>query len=279
MIRIITDSASDFNLAEAAQKGVTVLPMKVQFGDTTYLAGENLSAEDFYKKLIESDELPTTSQITPYDFTEEFQKVSDAGDSAVVILLSSELSGTVQSAMLAASEFDNIHVVDSLNVTIGEQCLIYLAIKLREDGKSAAEIAKILTEKREKVQLLALLDTLEYLKKGGRISATTAFAGNLLSIKPVIKIEEGKVVMLGKARGSKNGNNMLKEMTKKYEIDFDAPIVLGYTGLSTNLLDKYVEDSKELWEGKVDTLPVALVGSTIGTHAGPGAIAVSFFYK
>ena len=149
MIRIITDSASDFNLAEAAQKGVTVLPMKVQFGDTTYLAGENLSAEDFYKKLIESDELPTTSQITPYDFTEEFQKVSDAGDSAVVILLSSELSGTVQSAMLAASEFDNIHVVDSLNVTIGEQCLIYLAIKLREDGKSAAEIAEILTEKRE----------------------------------------------------------------------------------------------------------------------------------
>ncbi len=279
MVQIITDSASDFDLETAKKNNITVLPMQIQFGDTTYLAGENLSAKEFYEKLIENDELPTTSQITPYTFEETYKKVTEAGDSAVVIVMSSELSGTAQSAQLAAMDYENIFVVDSLNVTIGEQCLILLAMKLRDEGLSAKEIADILTEKRNKVQVLALLDTLEYLKKGGRISGATAWAGSLLSIKPVVKVEDGKVEILGKARGSKNGNNMLKELTKKFEIDFDAPILLGYTGLSTTLLDKYVEDSKELWEGKVDSLPVVSIGSTIGTHAGPGAIAVSFFYK
>lgn len=281
MVRIITDSASDFTQEEAKVLGISaVLPLTVQFGETSYRDGLDLFATEFYEKLIESDELPKTSQIPPYVFEEEFKKVKEAGDTAVVVLISSELSGTYQSACIAAEEYDCIHVVDSLSVTIGEQCLLKHAIKLRNEGKNAAEIAAELDSIKGDVTVLALLDTLEYLKKGGRISATTAFVGGVLAIKPVITIEKGKVEMIGKARGSKNGNNLLMELVKKVGgIDYSMPFFLGYSGIDRTMLNKYIEDSKHLWEGLVDELPITNIGPTIGTHVGPGAIAVCFFKK
>ena len=277
-VKIIIDSASDITKEKADALGLYFLPLKTIFGEEEYLDGITLTHSQFYEKLIETEVLPSTSQVAPYDY-EEFQKIIDDGDSAVCITLSSKLSGSYQSAHIATADYDErIQIVDSENVCIGEQILVFYAIRLLKEGKTAVEIAKILDEKKKEIRVIALLDTLEYLKKGGRVSATTAFAGTLLSIKPVIAIENGAVAILGKARGSKNGNNMLMELAAKNGgINFDLPFSLGYSGLSDALLQKYIQDSASLYLGKVDTLPVSTIGSTIGTHAGPGAIALAFF--
>ena len=277
-VRIIIDSASDITVDRAKALNLDFLPMKTIFGEEEYLDGVTLSHRDFYEKLIESDVHPTTSQISPYDFEAVFEDVKKAGDTAVCITLSSKLSGTYQSANIAAEDYEDvITIVDSENVAIGEQLLIMLAIKLREAGKSAEEIAEVLETEKKKVRLIALLDTLEYLKKGGRISGAAAMAGGLLSIKPVIAIENGVVETLGKARGSKNGQNLLREYVKKMDVDYTKDCVAAYTGLSDELLKKYLEDSKEIYAPFGHELPISSIGSTIGTHAGPGAIAVAFF--
>lgn len=145
---------------------------------------------------------------------------------------------------------------------------------------SAKEIAAALTIEREKVLVVALIDTLEYLKRGGRISKTTAVVGGVLNIKPVASIDNGVINILGKARGSKMGNNLLvEEIAKGGGVDFSKPVLLGYTGISDSLLLKYIEDSKHLWEGNLDEVRYETIGSVIGTHAGPGAVAVAFFKK
>lgn len=278
-VRIIIDSACDLSKEKADQMHLDYMPLKTMFGDQEFLDGITISHQEFFERLVESDTLPTTSQIPPYEYEQIFSSVAESGDTAVCITLSSKLSGSYQSACLAASEFEGtVIVVDSENVCIGEQILVLFAARLRDQGKSAQEISDILNESKKHIRLIALLDTLEYLKKGGRISSATAFAGNLLSIKPVVAIENGEVVILGKARGSKNGNNMLMELTEKCGgIDFSLPFCLAYSGLSDALLQKYIKDSESLYQGKVDVLPISTIGSTIGTHAGPGAIAVAFF--
>lgn len=280
MVRIITDTASDMELNEAKKLGVTVLPMQITFGEEVYKDRYELEVETFYEKLIKSDELPKTSQINPYQFDEVFSEIEKSGDSAVVVLMSSKLSGTYQSAVIAAEDYDNIYVVDSLNVAMGEQCIVRYGIALKEQGMEAKEIADALENARGKVEIIALLDTLEYLKKGGRISPAKAAIGGLLSIKPVVTVEKGEVEILGKARGSKNGNNMLKELVKNAGgIDFNNPVLLGYTGTDKSVLTKYIEDSREIWEDEADELEIVRIGSTIGTHVGPGAIALGFFPK
>ena len=275
-IRIITESASDMGTPE--REDVTVLPMHITFGEKEYLDGVNLSHREFYNMLIESDELPKTSLISPGTFADEFEKAEKAGEQVVVIVLSAKLSGTYQSAMVAAADYDNVTVVDSESVAVGERILVDYALRLKDQGKTAAEIAEELETAKKKVHVIALLDTLEYLKKGGRISAATAFLGSAMAIKPVVAVSEGEIVMLGKARGSKNGNNFLmKEIEKADGIDFTRPFCLGYTGLSDEMLQKYIKDSEALWSGHTDHLPVCTLGATIGTHVGPGAIAVAFF--
>ena len=204
--------------------------------------------------------------------------MKEDGDSAVVIAISSKLSGTYQSACIASDGYDNIHIVDSGNVAIGAGILVEYALSLVEQGLSAKEIADKLEEVKDKVIIVAMLDTLEYLKKGGRISAAVAFAGGVLNIKPVVSVDKGVISMLGKARGSKQGNNLLaQEIEKAGGVDFDKPVLLGYTGLSDTLLTKYVEDSKEMWSHAKTELNSTVIGSVIGTHVGPGAVAVAFF--
>ena len=228
-VRFIIDSASDIVPAEAEALGLIHIPMKVIFGEEEYSDSVDLTHREFYERLIENDEIPTTSQINPGVFMSAYQKVADNGDTAVVITLSGKLSGTYQSAMIALDGFeDKIFVVDSESVCVGERILIQLGLKLRDQGLSAAEIAAELDLQKKHVRVLALLDTLEYLKKGGRISAAVAFAGNLLSIKPVIAIENGEVSLVGKARGSKKGNNLLRELiTNCGGINFDKPFALA----------------------------------------------------
>ena len=277
--RIITDSAAD--LSQPCRPEVTVLPMTLAFGEEQFLDGVDLTHRQFYEKLIEGDVLPTTSQINPAQFEEAFRQSVEAGEDVVAVLLSARLSGTCQSARIAAEAFPGrVFVVDSENAAIGEQVLVRRALTLMDQGLDAAAIAGQLERERGDIRLVALLDTLEYLKRGGRISPSVALVGGLLSVKPVIAVEHGEVVMLGKARGSKNGNNLLvQEIRKTGGVDFDRPYLLGYTGLEDSLLQKYIADSARLWEGHIDALPVSTVGGAIGTHVGPGAVAVAFFQK
>ncbi len=278
-VNIIVDSTIDVN--DAIKSKLITVPLTIRFGDEEYIDGVTINHTQFYEKLIESDVLPTTSQATPNAFSECFKKVVNAGESAVVLTISSKLSGTYQSAVIAATDYpESIFVIDTKTTTIAAGILAELALQLAESNLSAAEIAERLTRERENIRLVAMLDTLEYLKRGGRISKTVAFAGGLLSIKPVISLENGEINILGKARGSKQANNLLvTEIEKAGGVDFTKPLLLGYTGLTDVLLQKYIEDSKDLWKNGTESLNKTIVGSVVGTHAGPGAIAVAFFKK
>lgn len=277
--RIIVDSACDLTAEQAKKLNIQLLPLKTIFGEEEFLDGVTISHKEFYEKLIESDTLPTTSQIPPHEFETVFKEVKASGDTAVVLTLSSKLSGTWQSANIASEGYEDcIWIVDSENVCIGEQILALYACELRKDGADASAIADLLEQRKKDVRVLALLDTLEYLRRGGRISGAAALAGNLLSVKPVVAVVDGEIAVLGKARGSKNGNNMLREeINKSGGIDFHMPFCLGYTGLDDSLLQKYIRDNADVWENAVAELPVSTIGSTIGTHVGPGAIAVAYF--
>lgn len=278
-IRIITDSASD--IPQGFNPIVTVLPMTIRFGDKEYKDGIDLSAKQFYEKLIESDELPATSLIPPADFDRAFKNAVDNGEKVIAITMSGNLSGTYQSAVLTAAEYpDDVFVIDSKSVAVGEHILVLRAVEFAQKGLSVKEIVEILEAEKEKIHVLAVLDTLEYLKKGGRISSTVAFVGGALNLKPVVAVVDGKVQMLGKARGSKNGNNYLvKEIESTAGVDFTKPVCLGYAGLNDTMLQKYIEDSESLWIGHEDSLRIAPIGPTIGTHIGPGAIGVAFIAK
>ncbi len=278
-VKIIVDSTADMTQDVAAQ--LTTVPLSVHFGSEEYLDGITLSRRKFYEKLIESDVMPTTSQATPHAFHEAYTEAVAAGFEVVVITISSALSGTYQSAVIAAQDFPGkVYVVDSHTVTVGAGILAEYALQLVHQGLDAAAIAQVLEKRRDDVRVIALLDTLEYLKRGGRISKTAAFAGGLLSIKPVLELRDGEIHVLGKARGSKQGNNLLvTEIEKAGGVNFSMPVLLGYTGLNDCLLQKYVADSSSLWEGYVTQLRSTLVGSVVGTHVGPGAIAVAFFHN
>lgn len=280
-VRIISDSACDISEQDQKELNVTTLPLTTTFGEQVYQDGVTITHRQFFEKLIETDDLPTTSQVTPQQYIDVYRKVKEAGDTAVVLALSSKLSGTYNSAMIALDGFEDcITVVDTENVCIGQLLLVKQAARLRDDGKTAAEIAGEIEVLRPRVRLIALLDTLEYLKRGGRISPTVAFAGTLLNIKPVICIENGLVAMCGKARGSKNGNNLLtKYVSESGGIDFNMPYALAYSGLSDAMLQKYLTDQADLYKAQTNQLPVYTIGSTIGTHVGPGAIAVAFINK
>ena len=276
--RIIVDSTSD--LLEQMKNRVQVVPLTVHFGEEEFVDGVTIDHKTFYEKLIETDVLPSTSQATPSAFAQAYEEAKLAGEAAVVITLASKLSGTYQSAMIAAEDYDNIYVVDSASAAIGGGILVELALQYLDAGLDAKAIAQKLEEEKQKIVIVALVDTLDYLKMGGRVSKTVAFAGTLLNIKPVLSVVDGEIKMLGKARGSKQGNNLLvQEIEKAGGVDFSKPVLLGYTGLSDAMLLKYIEDSKHIWEAGVAEVRYTTIGSVIGTHAGPGAVAVAFFKK
>ena len=277
-VRIILDSTAD--LRADLKDRFDLVPLTVHFDNEEYIDGVTITHKEFYEKLVESDVLPTTSQATPDAFDRVFSHVARAGESAVVLTLSSKLSGTCQSAMIAAAEYENIYVVDTETAAIGAGILAELALELSQQGMDAATLAARLEQEKKQIRIIALVDTLEYLKRGGRISKTVAFAGGLLNIKPVLSVVGGEITMLGKARGSKQGNNLLvTEIEKAGGVDFTRPVLLGYTGLSDTLLQKYIADSRHIWASGVQTLHTTPIGSVIGTHAGPGAIAAAFFVK
>lgn len=281
MIRILIDSASDIDREEAQKKGIEMIPMEVRFGNETFLDGVTLSKRQFFEKLVESDELPKTSQINEYRFEEAFEKLTGNGDRVIAITISSKLSGTFDNARAAVKKFQGkVFVVDSRSAAVGERILCDYALRLIGEGKSAEEIAGELEEKKEKIRVIAAVDTLKYLHKGGRISSVAALAGEMLSIKPVISVINGEVKLVGKAMGSKKSNNLLMQLVASCGIDFTMPYALAYSGLSDEYLKKYLRDSEALWKQNVkdaNEIPRYLLGSAVGTHVGPNAVGVAFF--
>lgn len=279
MIQIISDSTCDLTPEQAEEKGVKILPLRVLFGDEEYLDRVTLSVDDFYSKLIETDVFPKTSQITPYQYEEAIREEVEKGNEVLVLTVSSRLSGCYQSAMSAASEYqDKIRVVDTLSVSMGIQILIRRAQMMISKGLSLQEIADHLDEEKKRVRVVALLNTLEYLKRGGRLSATKAMAGKILGIKPVISFEGGEVNLLGTARGSKSGSNLLMRYTKENRIDLSMPFGMVYSGFSDAVLKKYIKDSAVLYEGcNPDEFVISRLGACIGTYAGPDAIGTAYF--
>ena len=273
-VRLIVDSTAD--LIPEVKAGVSVVPLTVHFGDEEYVDGVTITHQQFYEKLVQHPTLPSTSQATPAAFADIFSQVAAEGDSAVVLTVASKLSGTYQSALIAAEEYDHIYIVDSGSAAIGMGILAQLGLDLIRQGLSAEEVAQRLTEERDNVCVIASLDTLEYLKRGGRISKTVAFAGGLLNIKPVIALEQGEIRVLGKARGARQSGSMLvEEIQKSGGICFDKPFLMGYTGLSDQGLQSFLAENRELFAHR--PVPTTIVGSVIGTHAGPGAVAAAFF--
>ena len=275
-VKIIVDSTAD--MIPEVESRVKVVPLTIHFGEKEYVSGVDITTRQFYEMLVTSPELPKTSQPTPFAFSEAFEEAVDNGDSVVCITLSSKLSGTFQSASIAAAEFPGkVFVVDSNTVAIAAGILVEYALRLADGGMEAEAIAAELTRKRDSLRLLALVDSLEYLKKGGRVSATVAFAGGVLNIKPLITVSDGVVVMLGKARGNKQGNSlMMQEMESSGGMDPNMPVLTGFTGTDDSLYRKFMDDHGSAWAGHV---PCQMIGSVVGTHVGPGAVAMAYFVK
>lgn len=278
-IRIITDSAADFDPAVAKRRQIDVVPMAVQFGSAVFWAGKNLSNEAFYKLLTEGKENPTTSQPAPTAFLRYFEEVKAAKDQAVVILISGELSGTLQSAGIAKEmcEYEDIYIVDSRTASAGMQILVNLACKLRQSGLPAADIAAEIERVKDQVRIFAVIDTLEYLRRGGRLSGFQAGLGAVTKLKPTIAVRNGVVEMVGKSFGMAAAVKHLQKMLAEHPIDDDYPSYFLYSddkGREELLLPKLKEQGQ---------LPLRLhycgVGAVIGTHIGPGALGMAYMER
>ena len=280
MIRILTDSASDILPAEAEQLGVTVIPLNVTLEDGTILRdGVDMTPSAYYEILAGCRKLPTTSQPSPELFENFFLEAAAVGDEVIGIFLSHALSGTYQCAKLAAdmANVDNVLFVDSGHVCLSEALLVRLAVQLRDSGKTAGQIAAILEHAKEHLHLVAAIDDLKYLRKGGRLPAAVAVAGGMLGIKPLITIQDGKVAMAGKARGLPGAYVALfKKVEEMGGINPAFPALAGYTVSPREVtpIQTYLRDNLQQ-----EDLLVRQIGCVIGTHAGPGAFGIAFFDK
>lgn len=278
MIRIITDSSSDITVEEAKQLGVELVPLHVIFGNDVFMDGVDITHDEFYSRLQECEELPKTSQMNPAGFVQVFEKYIEQGDEIVGIFLSSKLSGTYQSSVIASQMLgtDKIHLVDSLNASIGLAVLVREAVKLRECGKSACEIKKEIEKLVKKVRLVAVIDTLKYLKMGGRLSKTSALVGGVLGITPVISVIDGAVEVIAKTRGQKKSIRFMMDYMNDNIPDKDHVIDFGYTRIIKNL-DNFKESCIPNFELGEDA--TREIGAIIGTHIGPGAFGVAYIAK
>lgn len=279
-VRIMADSTSDIGPERAKAWGVTLIPLKVLFGEEEFLDGVDMQLEEFYQRLVSSEKLPTTSQPDPEAFLTVFQEAKEAGDDVVVVTISSNLSGTFQSATIAKEmcEYDNIYIVDSMQVTCTMLMMVRRGLKLAEEGKSGREIYEILEAEKSHYCIYAAIGDLTYLEKGGRLSKVGAAAGSMLNLKPVITIANTGVVKLaGMARGQHGAYaKMLKLIESDGGLDFDREMCIGYTGD----MDVFVP-FKEYLKGKMDIsgFVESRIGTVIGTHGGPGCAVFGAYLK
>lgn len=279
MIKIMTDSTSDIDLEYAKKLDVEVVPLKVIFGQKEYKDRVDLQPEQFYDLLASADALPSTSQPSPQDYLDIYEKIKENKDTLIVITLSSVLSGTYQSACIARDlvEYDDIYVIDSLNATQGLRLIVEKAVQLRNNGLSAKEIVDFIEDYKSRVHIYAYVDTLEYFYKGGRLTKTSATVGTMLKLKPVVGLKDGTLDVFEKARGSIKATAKVIDVIKKHgEIDLDEPISIGYTGDNVGL-DKFENTLRN--EFGFNEVLYGFVGPVIGTHAGPGARLIAYVTK
>ena len=278
MIQIITDSTSDVRPAEWEALGVSVLPLSVNFGDKSYLDGVDLTNDEFFKMLASAEHLPTTSQINPDAFSRAFKKHIDNGDDVVGIFISSKLSGTFNSAAMAAKEVnpEKIFVVDSKIGTFGLAILVQEAVKMRNAGMSAAMLVDNLNKLIDRVRLVAMVSTLKYLRMGGRISATTAFVGGILNIHPMVAVMDGIINNVGKVRGQRSAMKFILQYLGDHPPDMDRAIAIGHSNTPQGLknLQEFLKPHLP-----VDKAFVGEIGAVIGTYIGPGAFGLAYFEK
>lgn len=280
MIRIITGSSADFEMAEIKGLNITCVPLSVLFGEDEYKENVNITKEEFYKMLTERSDTPKTSQPTTEDFLNLFEEFKASGDEVVGIFVSSKLSGTFQGAVLAKNmcEYENCYLVDSLSATVGEQLLVREAVKMRDCGLSAKEIYNKLEEIKQNLNIYACLDTLEYLRRGGRISGASAAVGTVAHIKPIIHVDnEGVVKTYAKAIGRRKGIGTLVKTLVDNPMNADYPLYLVYSYDKENVLML-----KEALEKEGFIIPdenIVNIGAVIGTHVGPGAYGYAYIAR
>jgi DegV family protein with EDD domain len=279
LIKFIVDSTCDLTKEECLSMGLEVLPLTIHFEGETYLDGIDLTPAEFYDKMRHAQTVPTTSQVNPGQFEQAFKPHIDNGDDIVVITLSSKLSATMQSAMIAAKEVspDRIHLVDSLSASFGEALLIRHAVKLRDSEKyTAKEIADAINKLVPRLRLYAVVDTLKYLKMGGRLSGSAAFIGGVLGITPIIEVIDGRVESVGKVRGEKAGMRALQQYIQESGLDESYGIGVSNAD-DLAKMDRYIEflkpslGSAEIYTGDL--------GSVIGAHIGPGVVGCAYIAK
>lgn len=278
MIRIIVDSSADYLKEEIEKNKMTLVSLNISLDDKLYMDGVDITRDQLYEWLMESNGFPKTAQPSPEVFLKHFEDAKAAGDDVICILLSSALSGTCQSAHLAKNmaDYDNIYIVDSLSATHLIRFLANKACKMRDAGASAAEIVETLEDLKTRTKVIAAVDTLEYLCRGGRVSKAAAAIGNLANLKPIITVNpEGEVAVMGKCVGKNKSMSFILNAMQEYEIDENYPIYSIYSYGVENCISL---------EAKVVNAGYVLrsrkqVGATIGCHVGPGAFGVLFVHK
>lgn len=278
MVKILTDSSCDIDLERAEKMGLEVIPIQVHFGEESYRASVDITTSEFYEKLKKVDKLPTTTQITPITFEEEFRKHLANGDEVVGMFISAEMSGTYQNALLAKNIIgsDRIHIVNTLQTTFGLALLLHEACAMRDRGLSGREIYEKVTQLVPRVRLLASVETLKYLKMGGRLSAATAMVGGILGIYPIITITKGKVETAGKARGRAAANKIIESQIRDIGISSDYGVTFGHSDSpeACKAAEKYFAE----YVGKKQVMRCE-IGCIVGTHTGPGAVGLAFIEK
>lgn len=275
MIRILVDSSSDYTVDEIKEKQLDLVPISITIGEKSYLDGFDMGRDEFYEILQKTSDFPKTSQPSPQTFLDIFNDVREKGDELVCILLSSELSGTYQSAVLAKSmaDYNKIYLIDSLSATYTIKIMADYACRLREEGMAAHEIAQSVDSLKSRVKVLAALDTLEYLARGGRLSKAAAAIGDLARVKPIITVtEDGKIGVLGKCLGKNKAICAVLRHLKELGVDEAFPV---YTIYSYGTGNCAAFEEKLQREGLRSDARLQ-IGSTIGTHIGPEAFGIIF---
>ncbi|MCR5736023.1 MAG: DegV family protein [Eubacterium sp.] len=272
MIKFLVDSGSDYDVKEAEEKGICFAPLSITFGEETFLDGIELQRREFYDRLVNQDQFPKTAQPSPETFLKFFNEAKENGDEIIGVMLSSEISGTYQSANIAKQmcDYDGIHLIDSLSAIYCIKIMVDYGLKLRDEGKSAKEIVEELTSLKGRLNVLLAVDTLDNLYKGGRLTKMEAGIGNLAKLKPIISIPEGKVIMLKKCIGRKKAMAGLIELYQNIDLDERFPVYAVYTYDENNMktmIDKFSESGIEIKN-------YYEMGPTIGTHVGSGSFGI-----
>ena len=277
-VAIVTDSASDLPPEVAQRSGIVVVPLVVSFGPESFRPGVNLTTDEFWQRMTAPEApFPTTAAAAPGDFVSAFQRAFDAGaDSVVCITVSGDLSGTLKAAQVAAAQLPDrdVHVVDSRTASMGHGMLAQIAAELAQEGVSGAEIARVIEHRKADVSLFVALDTLEYLKRGGRISGARAAIGTMLNVKPIITVQDGIVENADRVRSRPKARERVLELLTEKPLE-RASILHTTNADVEEFRERFIERSKL----DPSMVQVMLVGPSVGPHLGPGCVGATIILR